>query len=198
MTQTEKLYYYLDKINSDPVLKEEVYRICDPQLFYPAELEEQLSWLMEGGCKQDYVLVPFADDGSGGVYVIVNDRYVAYIDSEGGAGYIAESIDDFLNILLAFKFICFSSKSLESFEEYMREYEADSYEKEQSDILESFMKEENMDMDLETVYKKLIKGLLIYPVFEIDPTDEDYCKSENLLRMEEEDFRTLCRKHNES
>lgn len=45
MTQTEKLYYYLDKINSDPILKEEVYKICDPQLFYPAELEEQLSWL---------------------------------------------------------------------------------------------------------------------------------------------------------
>lgn len=75
------------------------------------------------------MLVPFADDGSGGVYVIVDDRHVAYIDSEGGAGYIAESIDDFINILLAFKFICFSKKSLEGFEEYMREYEADSYEK---------------------------------------------------------------------
>lgn len=58
------------------------------------------------------------------------------------------------------------------------------------------MKEENMDMDLEAVYKKLIKGLLIYPVFKISPTDEDYCESENLLRMGDDDFCELCRKFN--
>ncbi len=196
MTQTEKLYYYLGRINSDSVLKEEVYKICDPKLLMPAELEEQLSWLMEGGCKQNFELVPFTDDGAGGVYVIVNDLHVAYIDSEGGAGYIAESVDDFINILLVLKFISFSANSLESFENFMSEYEADSYEKKPSDILEKFLTEENLDTDIEAVYKKLIKGLLIYPVFEIEPTDDDYCKSENLLRMNDEEFCTLCKKHN--
>ncbi len=197
MTQTEKLYYYLDRIASDSVLKEEVYKVCDPELLPPAELEEQLSWLMEGGCKQNYELVPFADDGAGGVYVIVDDRHIAYIDSEGGAGYIAESIDDFMNILLAFGFICFSAKSLEGFAEFIEEYEADFFKNKSSAILEKFMKEENMETDLEAVYKKLIKGLLIYPVFEIDPTEDDYCKSENLLRMKDEAFYALCRKHKE-
>ncbi len=195
MTQTERLYYYLDKINSDPVLKEEVYENCDPQLLSPEMLEEQLSWLLEGGCKQDYSLVPFADDGSGGVYVIVNDQHVAYIDSEGGAGYIAETIDDFMNILLTFRFIEFSVESLESFEQFMKYYESDSYEKKDSEILDKFQKEENMDMEYEAVYKKLVKGLLLYPVFEIDPTDDEYCKSENLLRIDDEEFYELCRKH---
>jgi len=195
MTQTEKLYYYLDKINSDPVLKEEVYENCDPKLLPPEMLEEQLSWLLEGGCKQDYSLVPFADDGSGGVYVIVNDRHVAYIDSEGGAGYIAETIDDFMNILLTFRFIEFSVDSLESFEQFMKDYEADSFEKKSSEILNKFQQEENMDMEYETVYRKLVKGLLLYPVFEIDPTDDEYCKSENLLRIDDEEFYALCRGH---
>lgn len=195
MTQTERLYYYLDKINSDPILKEEIYENCDAELLPPEMLEEQLSWLLEGGCKQDYSLVPFANDGSGGVYVIVDDQHVAYIDSEGGAGYIAETIDDFMNILLTFRFIFFSIESLESFEQFMKDYEADSYEKKSSEILNKFQKEENMDMEYETVYKKLVKGLLLEPVFEIDPIDDEYCKSENLLGIDDEEFYALCRKH---
>ena len=58
------------------------------EIWKPNELQDDLESLMEGGCKQNYELIPVASDGSGGVCVMVDNQYVAMIDSEGGAGYI--------------------------------------------------------------------------------------------------------------
>ena len=49
-----------------------------------------------------------------------------------------------------------------------------------------------METDKEKVYEKFIKGLTSMPPFEIDPMDEDYVKTNNLLGMEENEFYALC------
>ena len=82
------------------------------EIWKPNELQDDLESLMEGGCKQDYELIPFASDGDGGVCVLVDNQYVAMIDSEGGAGYIAASVDDFINILLWYKYIPYTEKQI--------------------------------------------------------------------------------------
>ena len=198
MTQKEKLEYYINKINSNETLKDEIYDQCTMS-FYPAEeLEEELSWLMEGGCKEGYELVPFSDDGSGGVYVLVNDEHVGYIDSEGGAGYLAETVEDFFNIVLLFRFIYYSKTAMESYEKYRKAYESDSYFEDirPSELIDNFMKEERMEFNPEKVYKKLLKGMTILPDLFITPEDEEYETSENLLNMEEDEFRDFCEKWN--
>lgn len=91
---------------------DEIYWKCGLCIYKPEELQCELDALMEGGCKQNYDLIPFADDGDGGVCVLVDNQYVALIDSEGGAGYIAASVDDFINILLWYKYIPITKKYL--------------------------------------------------------------------------------------
>ncbi len=194
MTQKEKLKNFIEKINGNKELREEIYNKCDPCTFYPEEdLKEDLDWLLEGGCKQDYDMVPFMDDGSGGVYILVNDGHVAYIDSEGGAGYIAESIEDFINILLVFRFFCYSKKSIKSFDEFVKEYNEDMFEKLPSTVIDKFLADEHMNADFETVYQKLVRGLTVFPPFVIEPTDEEYEVSENLLQMDEDEFNRICK-----
>ena len=195
MTQKERLAYFIDRINSDEELKEEIYNKCDPDSIYPQdELMEDLEWIMEGGSKEDYDLVPFANDGSGGLYLLVNDEHIAYFDSEGRAGYVAESVDDFFNILFVHRFFCLSKGVVKSYEQFLKECEEDLFEIRPSAAIDRVLIEEKMETDKEKVYEKFIKGLTIMPPFEIDPTDEDYVKTNNLLGMEENEFYALCKK----
>lgn len=48
----------------------------------------------------NYDMEPFACDGSGGVFVFLNQSLVGYLDSEGQAGIIANNIRDFFSIIL--------------------------------------------------------------------------------------------------
>lgn len=195
MTQKERLVYFINRINSDEELKEEIYNKCDPDTIYPQkELMEDLEWLMEGGSEENYDLVPFANDGSGGLYLLVNDQHIAYFDSEGCAGYVAESVDDFFNILFVFRFFCLSKGVMKSYEQFLKECEKDLFEIKPSEAFERFLIKEKMETDKEKVYEKFIKGLTITPIFEINPIDEEYVKTNNLLGMEEDEFLELCKK----
>lgn len=194
MTQKEKLAYYMEKINHNEELKDAIYNNCDPDMFYSEdELADDLEFLLEGGCKQDYDLVPFMNDGCGGLYVIVDDKHIGYMDSEGCTGYIADSIEDFLNILLVFGFFYYSKKSVKSFDIFMKEMEEDDMYRLPPEPIEKFIAEEHMETDPEKLYHKLVKGLSIYPPFVIEPTDEDYCTTDNLLQMSEEEFCEFCK-----
>lgn len=194
MTQKEKLAYYMEKINHNEELKDAIYNNCDPDMFYSEdELADDLEFLLEGGCKQDYDLVPFMNDGCGGLYVIVDDKHIGYMDSEGCTGYIADSIEDFLNILLVFGFFYYSKKSVKSFDKFMKEMEEDDMYRLPPEPIEKFIAEEHMETDPEKLYHKLVKGLSIYPPFVIEPTDEDYCTTNNLLQMSEEEFCEFCK-----
>ena len=149
MTQKERLVYFINRINSDEELKEEIYNKCDPDTIYPQkELMEDLEWLMEGGSEENYDLVPFANDGSGGLYLLVNDQHIAYFDSEGCAGYVAESVDDFFNILFVFRFFCLSKGVMKSYEQFLKECEEDLFEIKPSEAFEIGIGQEDEVMRL--------------------------------------------------
>ena len=52
MTQKEKLFYYLDRINNSTELKDEIYWKCGLEIWKPNELQDDLESLMEGGCNR--------------------------------------------------------------------------------------------------------------------------------------------------
>ncbi|MBQ3947628.1 MAG: hypothetical protein II656_03815 [Ruminococcus sp.] len=198
MSQKERLEYLTSKINRNSGLKDAIFDICDGMYFYPPEdLMEDLGWLLEGGCKEEYDLLPFTDDGCGGLYVLVNDEHVAYIDSEGSAGYIAENIDDFFSILLTFRYFCTSPEIFESYEKFLEEYNSDllADEIESDPKVDKFIKEENLETDKKKLYEKLVKGLTILPKFSITATEDDYVDYENILGIEEDEFEELCKKY---
>lgn len=74
----------------------------------------------------------------------------------------------------------------------MEEYNDDLFDKQPSELINAFIEEEHMETDLKTVYHKLVKGLTILPPFVIDPTDDEYVTTTNLLRMDDEEFYHLC------
>ena len=143
---------------------------------------------MEGGCKENYVLIPFACDGYGGVCVLVDNQYVSMIDSEGGAGYIAASVDDFINILLWYKYIPITKKVFDGFEEFIEDYQRDEYGSNTSELINDFLQSEHLDLDNRMVYEKFLKGVSLTPAFIIEPTDEEYENSENLFGFDEAEF----------
>ena len=188
MTQKEKLFYYLDRINNSTELKDEIYWKCGLEIWKPNELQDDLESLMEGGCKQNYELIPFTSDGDGGVCVLVDNQYVSMIDSEGGAGYIAASVDDFINILLWYKYIPITKKVFDGFEEFIEDYQRDEYGSNTSELINDFLQSEHLDLDNRMVYEKFLKGVSLTPAFIIEPMDEEYEISENLFRFDEAEF----------
>lgn len=60
---------------------------------------DDLKSLLEGS-ECNYDMEPFACDGSGGVFVLLNQSSIGYLDSEGQAGIIANNLKDFFSIIL--------------------------------------------------------------------------------------------------
>ena len=82
---------------------------------------------------------------------------------------------------------------VKSFDIFMKEMEEDDMYRLPPEPIEKFIAEEHMETDPEKLYHKLVKGLSIYPPFVIEPTDEDYCTTDNLLQMSEEEFCEFCK-----
>lgn len=63
---------------------------------------DKISEVQFSGNNEEYSLVckAFAQDGSGGEYVFLEDNSIGFIGSEGQVGRVAESLDDLLTFLL--------------------------------------------------------------------------------------------------
>lgn len=72
---------------------------CDVNFVEDDILCDNLKFLLV--CSEcNYSMEPFACDGSGGVFVFLNQSLIGYLDSEGQAGIIANNIQDFFSIIL--------------------------------------------------------------------------------------------------
>ena len=74
---------------------------CDFDIEDDEELEDDLNFLMEHA-ESNYKLEPFACDGVGGIYALLDGEMVGLIDSEGQAGIVAKNIRDFFSIIIHF------------------------------------------------------------------------------------------------
>ena len=136
--------------------------------------ECDVDFLMEGA-KCNYELTPFACDGSGGIYAVLDNSKIGYIDSEGQAGIIANNIKDFFNIIINCgiisdyaKFNCL--KNLEKFIEYYNEIEIPREEV----FIKEFIKDNLLENNPNKIYELLKDAVMSEPKLVIEAIDEDY------------------------
>ncbi len=199
MTQKEILKDYLSKIKSSQELQEQVELYCDIRLLYSdEELKAQLDDLLEGGCKKEYDFFPFAEDFSGGVYVLVDDKYIALIDSEGGAGYVAESVTGFFKIILNVGMIgqYLNIECLDDFDTFHSYHQEMLEDSDSIDAIEEFIVKENLKVSEEEAYALLKNGITIMPPLEIVSPDPEYGECHPLICQDNDEFEKFLQENN--
>lgn len=156
---------------------------CDVDFESDEVLDDDLKFLMEYG-KCNYDLTPFACDGSGGIYAMLNNGKIGYIDSEGYAGIIANNIKDFFSIVIKCGYISDWStfdrlKDLESFIAYYNEIEIPREES----FVKEFINNNLLENQPDKIYELLKEAVTSEPKLVIEATDEDYLNSRQLFNL---------------
>ena len=100
----ENVRKYLEEIYNDDELRDAFYD-CDVEIYdedWIRDLENDDSWLEDlmGPGESSYDdLKPFARDGSGALWVVIDDVLIGYIGTEGECGIVARNVDEFMNII---------------------------------------------------------------------------------------------------
>lgn len=179
---------YLEEIYNDEDLKDAFFD-CDIEIYEEAwvkDLEKDDSWfedLMGTGESSYKNIKPFARDGSGGLWVALDDEMIGYIGTEGECGIIARNINEFMNIVAVQRGYIddFCSvdilKTEKAFLEKYKEAPESDYNKE----FNRFIKKHGFTKDLKKIYEFIIKGVTTKPFFQVIATDEEYCDSYSIL-----------------
>ena len=185
----ENVRKYLEEIYNDDELRDAFYD-CDVEIYdedWIRDLENDDSWLEDlmGPGKSSYDdLKPFARDGSGALWVVIDDVLIGYIGTEGECGIVARNVDEFMNIIAMGRYVsdyC-SADLLKSEDAFLdglaglEDYNADNKE-----VIERFIKKHGFTRDPRKLYKMIVQGLTVRPFFEIKATDDDYGDSYSLL-----------------
>ena len=185
----ENVRKYLEEIYNDDELRDAFYD-CDVEIYdedWIRDLENDDSWLEDlmGPGESSYDdLKPFARDGSGALWVVIDDVLIGYIGTEGECGIVARNVDEFMNIIAMGRYVsdyC-SADLLKSEDAFLdglaglEDYNADNKE-----VIERFIKKHGFTRDPRKLYKMVVQGLTVRPFFEIKATDDDYGDSYSLL-----------------
>ncbi|MBO4390303.1 MAG: hypothetical protein J5825_05555 [Lachnospiraceae bacterium] len=169
---------------------------CDIEIFDQdeiLEMEEDDEWLEDlmGPGEATYEEIrPFARDGSGAVWVVLDGAAVGYIGTEGECGLVARNFHEFVNMVAVWRSYLFDfwdADILESFEDFLEAYEDEERfevltDKARTDkAFDKLIAKYNFTTDLRDIYHLVIKGMTAEPFFEIKATDDDYCDSYSLL-----------------
>ena len=169
----EKIIEYIKK-NED--IENYLSSYCDVDFESQELLEDDLNFLLECG-KCNYKLKPFACDGCGGIYAILNNKKVGYIDSEGNAGIVANNIIGNISDLSHFN----CSKDKERFVSYF--YEVKNEIPRDKKFVKDFIKENLLEDNPEKIYVLLKNAITSEPKLIIEATSEDYEDSEQLCEF---------------
>ena len=74
---------YIKQIKNNEDIENYLSSECDVDFESKEDLKDDLDFLMEGA-KCNYELTPFACDTSGGIYTVLDNSKIEYIDSEYG------------------------------------------------------------------------------------------------------------------
>jgi hypothetical protein len=179
---------YLEEIYNDEGLKDAFFD-CDIEIYDEAwvkDLEEDDSWfedLMGPGESSYKNIKPFARDGSGGLWVVLDDEMIGYIGTEGECGIIARNINEFMNIVAVYRgyigalydvdILKSEGAFLEAFEEgcdsdYKQEYNG-------------FIRKHHFTKNPKKIYEDITKGVTVKPFFQVIATDDEYVNSRSIL-----------------
>ena len=185
ISKDDKVFFgkIVENITNNDDLKEYFSVECDVVFVNKETLLDNLNSLTEF-TKSNYNLEPFACDGTGGIYVILDNKKIGYIDSEGEAGIVANNLKDFFSIVANCgylsdyaKFKCL--KDEKSFMDYFTKLEI-SREK---DIIKKFIEDNSLYNDPKKIYKIFKNAILTEPQLLLKATSEDYVDYEQLFKF---------------
>lgn len=180
---------YLEEIYNDEELSDAFYD-CDVEILDESsitDMEEDGSWLddlMGPAESRESVyedIKPFAMDGTGAVWVVLNDELIGYIGTEGECGIVARNIDEFMNIITYGRYFSdYSIEYLKSEEAYISSF-TEPEDDEHKEVFDKFIEKHGFTKDPKKLYKMVIEGLTVKPFFEFKATDDEYCDSYSIL-----------------
>lgn len=178
----KELNEYLEEIYNNEKLKD-AFEECDVEIFEPEEIKELTedeSWLEDfDGGEPNYDAKPFAQDQTGGLWVILNDKQIGYIGTEGECGIVARNIKEFMNIVSTLKsgYI----KDLKDEKNFIETFKEQNEEFENKKIINKFIEKHEFEKEPSKIYELLKLGMTTKPFFVIKSTDEDHTDSYSLL-----------------
>ena len=160
----------IDYIENDEELLGYLSSECGFDIEDHDQLTDDLGFLMEFA-ESNYKLEPFACDGSGGIYALLDNGSVGYIDSEGQAGIMANDIRSFFSILIH----CGCPEDfgkfgwLDSQSEFIEQYRncEDAY-------IKAFSEKFGLEDDPREIYQIFRKAVLTQPRLTITATSDEY------------------------
>ena len=180
MKNNDYLNSIIDCIENDDELLSYLSSECGFDVEEYDQLTDDLDFLME--CSEcNYSVEPFACDGSGGIYALLNSELVGYIDSEGQAGIVAKNLHDFFGILVHCGYISDFSKFgwLESLTEFKEHYRICD-----EAFIKTFSEQFELENDPQRIYKMFIDAVLTQPRLIISAASEEYEDYQQIFEIE--------------
>ena len=192
----ENVRAFLEEIIDDEELCDAFYS-SDVEIYdedWVKDLEEnfrqEFEELMGPGDSSYKNIKAFARDGTGALWVVLDDELIGYIGTEGECGIVSRNINEFMNIIAALKgsslLVDFwdvdTLKSEEAIIDAYNESEEDD-ETDYNEVFDKFINKHGFTHDLKTIYEYIVKGLTVQPFFQVIATDDDYGDSDSVLGL---------------
>ena len=193
----ENVRAFLEEIIDDEELCDAFYS-SDVEIYdedWVKDLEEnfrqEFEELMGPGDSSYKNIKAFARDGTGALWVVLDDELIGYIGTEGECGIVSRNINEFMNIIAALKGSSLLAdfwdvdtlKSEEAFIDAYNESEEDD-ETDYNEVFDKFINKHGFTHDLKTIYEYIVKGLTVQPFFQVIATDDDYVDSASVLGLD--------------
>ena len=193
----ENVRAFLDEIIDDEELCDAFYsrdvEIYDEDWVKDLEdnFQQEFESLMGPGDSSYKNIKAFARDGTGALWVILDDELIGYIGTEGQCGIVSRNINEFMNIIAALKgasllFDFWDVDILSSEEAFIDAYNGSEEDEENdySEVFDKFISKHGFTRDLKTIYEYIVKGLTVQPFFQVIATDDDYVDSASVLGLD--------------
>ena len=152
--------------------------------------QQEFEDLMGPGDSSYKNIKAFARDGTGALWVVLDDELIGYISTDGQCGIVSRNINEFMNIIAALKGSSLLADfwdldTLSSEEAFTEAYEEsddeDDDETDYIEVLDKFIGKHGFTKDPKKLYEYVVKGITVEPFFQVIATDDEYVDSDSLL-----------------
>jgi hypothetical protein len=195
----ENVRAFLEEIFNDEKLCDAFYsrdvEIYDEAWIKDLEdnFQQEFEELMGPGDSSYKNIKAFARDGTGALWVVLDDELIGYIGTEGACGIVSRNINEFMNITAALKgsslpFDFWDVDTLSSEEAFIDAYEESGDEEDDdtdySEVFDKFILKHGFTKDPKKLYEYIVKGLTVEPFFQVIATNDDYVDSASVLGLD--------------
>lgn len=193
MDNKDLLNEYRKQIESNEKLKTAFRNECDFNFRDDLDVKEDI---LICGEESNYQIYPFGKDSMGGVFCLLDDKYVGYISSEGGCGIIAKNVKEFFNLMAVCKTLSyyFNKGTFDNLLIFAQKYEEivqDLTEEESLPLYEEFIKQNNFETEIPKIYKMFKEALITEPAFILQANPEEYMPWDDVFYTNQEYIKKL-------